>query len=109
MLTSATNKREFYRLVYPIGSGPKFEQARRREVAEVIEISQGGFRVRGAIPGAKCGDVISGTIQFVDDPALIIASVKRVCKDYTVLVLNRPLAILQIFNEQVRIRRDYPS
>ena len=109
MTTATTNQREFYRLVYPVNSGPKFRPVGKREFAEVIEISQGGFRVRGAIPGAKCGDFITGTIHFADEPALAVASVKRVCKDYTVLVLTLPLPILQVIKEQVRLRRDYPG
>jgi hypothetical protein len=109
MLTETKNQREFYRIVYPISSGPKFELARKRELAEIIELSQGGFRVRGAIPGVKCGDVISGTVLFADEPTMTIASVKRICKDYTVFVLTKPLPILRVFNEQVRIRREYPG
>jgi hypothetical protein len=109
MLTASKNQREFFRLVYPLGSGPKFELARKRELADVIEISQGGFRVRGFMPGVRCGDVISGTILFEDEPTMTIASVKRVCKDYTVFVLTKPLPILRVFNEQIRIRRDYPG
>ena len=81
----------------------------KREFADVIEISQGGFRVRGAMPGAKCGDVISGTIHFADEPTIARASIKRVCKDYTVLVLTEPLPILKLFTEQARIRRGYPG
>jgi len=109
MTTATTNHRDFYRLVYPVNSGPKFIPVGKREFAEVIEISQGGFRVQGAIPGAKRGDVISGSIHFADEPTLARASIKRICKDHTVLVLTEPLPIHKLFTEQARIRRDYPG
>jgi len=109
MTTATTNQRDFYRLVYPVNSGPKFVPVGKREFVEVIEISQGGFRVRGAISGAKRGDVISGTVRFADEPTLAVASIKRVCKDYTVLVLTEPLPIYKLLTEQARIRRDYPG
>ncbi|MCY2975110.1 MAG: hypothetical protein NTW52_10650 [Planctomycetota bacterium] len=109
MLTATKNQREFYRIVYPVNSGRKFKAARKRELAEVIELSQGGLRIRGAMPGVRCGDVISGTILFAGEPIMTIASVKRVCEDYTALVFIKPLPILNVLNEQIRIRREYPS
>jgi len=109
MITATTNQRDFFRLVYPGNSGPKFVPVGTREFVEVIEISQGGFRVRGAIPGAKCGSVVSGTIHFADQPTLAVASIKRIFKDHTVLVLTEPLPILKLFTEQARIRREYPG
>jgi hypothetical protein len=107
MLTEKKNQREFYRIIYPLNSGPRFELARTGELAEIIELSQGGFRVRGAIPGLRCGDVISGTILFADEPTMTTASVKRICKGYTVFVITMPLPILRVFNEQSRVRREY--
>ena len=109
MQEESTNQRDHFRLVYPIGARPKLEFSTDKNSVEVVEISQGGFRILGAVELLKCDDEITGLLKFHDHSKKVVAKVKRIFEETIVFELQEKIPIQELLMEQVRIRRDFPS
>jgi len=107
MVAQSKNKRECFRLTYPYGARPRFENAAAKEFIDVTELSEGGFRTQKSFPSVQCNDVISGILHFSDHSISVDATVKRISPECTVYVLAEPLTTIELLREQATIGRKF--
>jgi len=107
MVAQNKNQRECFRLTYPYGARPRFENSAAKKSIDVTELSEGGFRTQESFPSVQCNDVISGTLHFSDHSKSVDATVKRISPECTVYMLAEPLTTIELLREQATVSRKF--
>ena len=102
------NKRNFFRLEYPSGAGPKFISGGLR--FEVVDISEFGIKILRK-PGVilEKHTIMVGSLIFQNGEAhLLYGSLLRSNDDTLIILLKKPLALKVIRQEELRLLRLFP-
>jgi hypothetical protein len=105
------NRREYFRISYPKGGGPKLISG--GVTYPVMNLSEQGLLL--ALPGRKTemyttGTVFSGSITFHDNESfLIIGTITRVSEDSIAVNLRKSIPLRIIMAEQRRLIQYFPK
>lgn len=106
---SGENRREHYRIIYPLTCRPKLRIVRKEY--DVVDISESGVKFlhnRGAklTPGSK----IEAEITFDDGSSLDIhGEILRINDNILILKLHRGIPFWKIVDEQRYVKNKYPG
>ncbi|MDH4027873.1 MAG: PilZ domain-containing protein [Nitrospirota bacterium] len=106
---SGENKRQHYRIVYPISCRPSLKITRKE--FEVVDISESGIRFLNKkwapfTPGVR----IQAEITFNDGDTLEIdGEILRVDDQVSILKLHNSIPFWKIVEEQRYIKKNYPD
>lgn len=102
------NRRQFFRLEYPPGSGPKLVSSGIK--LEVLDISEQGLliQVKNSSPTVKVGGGFTASLTFPDgESMLVFGNIVRVNEDKLSIKLRRPIPLRIIMAEQRRIIQNF--
>ena len=106
---SGENKRQHYRIVYPLTARPSLKITRKE--FEVVDISESGIRFLNKkwapfTPGVK----IEAELTFNDGESLDIeGEILRVNDQVSILKLHKSIPFWKIVEEQRYIKKTYPD
>ena len=104
---SEENKRNYYRLVYPIGDRPILKLGKRSFI--VFNVSEQGIKfIKGDEFHLKIDEIVSGVLVFGDRATFPIeARIYRIAQKQAVIVLSKNLPLKHIMEEQRYLIRKY--
>lgn len=103
-----TNKREYYRIEYPLGDAPEF--LLKNAKYPVLDISEHGLRYAHSGPDQPAlGATVSGIIVLTSDRLKIEGRVVRRMGQQVALYLSKPIALSLIMEEQRRLLQKYKT
>jgi PilZ domain len=103
------NRRQFFRLKYPKGAGPKLSSAGLS--LEVIDISEQGLCFQPAKNKKYSqNESFAGSLKFSDgESVLVFGSVRRVTEDSISVELRKPIPLRIIMAEQRLLIQKFPK
>lgn len=103
------NRREHYRIIYPLTCRPKLKIVRKEY--DVVDISESGIKfLFRKDPALTAGAAIRGEMTFAAGDSLNIeGKILRIDEEIVILKLNRKIPFWKIVDEQRYIKENYPE
>ena len=101
------NRRQYFRVEYPTGAGPKLIAS--GVPLQVLDISEQGLRFKAkSTLSFKTGGTFAGSLTFFDGESfLVFGEIKRVTEETVSIQLRKPIPLRIIMAEQRRIIQNF--